>query len=192
MKKIVILIISIIALCVIAGGVLILTGVIHLPWKQEAETKPEPVLCVEYMNSFMLVDESGVVTGNSSEKPEGIPVVNGISFSEIVVGEQLKPAEEAEYAYARKVIETLKKNDLSADEVYISSELEATVYMGEIRILLGPDKQTDEKLRDLRDFYEDTEGLSGTLDMQEVSHNNLGYSLKPDKEQKKESDNNES
>ena len=183
MKKGIIILISAVALCVIAGGALILAGVIPIPLKRAEKEAEKPVLCVEYMGSFMLVDGSGTVTGSTQEKPEEIPEISGISFTKIVVGETLAASEEASYAYARKIVDALKKNDLPASKVYVSSDLEATVYTGEIRVLLGADKQTEEKLKELRDFYDDLKDLSGTLDMQELSHNNLGYSLKPDKKE---------
>jgi len=50
--------------------------------------------------------------------------------------------------------------------------------VGNIKILMGQDVSTEEKLHDLRDFYDDVKGLSGVLDMQELSKNNLGYSFK--------------
>ena len=192
MKKGIIIIISVVALCVIAGGVLILTGVIRIPLKQAKKETQKPVLCVEYMGAYMLVDENGTVIGSATEKPEDIPEISGISFSKIVVGETLVAAEEASYAYARTIVESLKRNDLFASKIYVSSDQKATVYIDSIRVLLGTDKQTEEKLKELRDFYDDLKGLSGTLDMQELSHNNLGYSLKPDKKDKKETKNNKS
>ena len=189
MKKGIIIIISAVALCVIAGGTLILTGVIRIPFQKAEKETQKPVLCVEYMGSYMLVDENGTVTGSSSEKPEDIPEISGISFSQIVVGETLTASEEAAYEYAWKIMDSLKRNDIPASKIYVSSDLQATVYTGKIRVLLGTDRQTEDKLKELRDFYDDLKDLSGTLDMQELSHNNLGYSLKPDKKNKKESQN---
>lgn len=186
MRKGIIIIISAVALCVIAGGVLILTGVIHIPFKTAEKEPQKPVLCVEYMGSYMLVDSNGTVTGSTPEKPEDIPEISGISFSQIVVGETLVASEEASYAYAWEIVDSLKRNDLPASKIYVSSDQQATVYTGKIRVLLGADKQTEDKLKELRDFYDDLKDLSGTLDMQELSHNNLGYSLKPDKKDKKD------
>ena len=45
--------------------------------------------------------------------------------------------------------------------MYISSDLQATMYINKVKILLGVDDKTDEKIRDLRDFYEDLKDLLG-------------------------------
>ena len=186
MKRRTIIIIAAAAVCVIAACVVLyLTGVIKLPFGDKAEKKQTStspaVFYVEYMNTFMLVDNGGTVIGSVQEMPEEIPEVNGISFSNIIVGEQLIPEEEAAYAYARKIIDALKKNELYMREIYISTDLKATLYVNNVRILLGEDNKTEDKIREMRDFYEDFKDLSGTLDLQELSVNNIGYTFKLDK-----------
>ena len=134
---------------------------------------------VEYMDTCMLIDKAGNVIGSTQEPPTDIPKINGISFSTIIIGEPLVASNEDAYAYAKKIVDSLNKNALFMNEVYVSSDLEATMYINSVRILLGSDNKTEDKIHDLRDFYEDVKDLSGTLDMQELSHNNSGYSLKP-------------
>ncbi len=180
MKKRTIIIISAAAVCVIALCALFLTGVLKFPFplKQKEETPKEAAFYVEYMNAYMLVDAEGYVIGSAAEQPTDIPEVRGLSFSSIVVGEQLEVQEKAAYEYAWKIVDSLKRNALPIREVYISSDLQATMYVNSVKILLGADNKTDEKLREMRDFFDDFKDLSGTLDMQEVSTNNLGYSFK--------------
>ena len=179
MKKGVIIGISAAAALVIAACVLFLTGVLEFPFQKKEPAQKTPYMYVEYMDSCMLIDKDGYVIGSSAEVPADIPKINGITFSTIIVGEQLVPANEDAYAYAKKIVDSLNKNALTMHEVYISSDLEATMYINNVRILLGIDNKTEDKLHDLRDFYDDVKDLSGTLDMLELSHNNSGYSLKP-------------
>ena len=179
MKRGTIIFIVAAAVCVIAACALILTGVIPFPWLKKETAQKQPILYVAYTDSCMLVDDQDVVIESTPEIPEGIPRVSGISFSSIIVGKKLVPVEEAAYQYARKIVEALSRNNLFANEVYISSDLRATIYVNNVKILLGTDDKTEEKLKELRDFYEDLKDLSGTLDMQELSQNNIGYSLKP-------------
>ena len=181
MKKRTIIIISAAALCVIAACVLYLTGVIRFPGREEESVPQKPVFYVEYINTCMLVDADGTVTGSAAEAPTDIPKLNGISFARIIVGQELIPTDPNTFEYGRKVIDALSRNGVFVDEVYISSDLQATMYIGKVKVLLGVDDKTDEKIRDLRDFYEDLKDLSGTLDMQQLSVNNKGYSLRPDK-----------
>ena len=177
MKKKLLIIIPVIAVLIIAACVLVLTGVIRLPHKQEvAPTKP--VAYLEYMNSYMLIDKDMKVTGSEQEVPEGLPKVTGLNFDQIIVGSTLEVTNKEAAKYAMKLVDCIHKNSMDIAEVYVSLDLSATMYVGNIKILMGQDVSTEEKMHDLRDFYEDVKVLNGVLDMQELSKNNLGYSFK--------------
>ena len=77
-----------------------------------------------------------------------------------------------------KLVDCIHKSSLEIAEVYVSADQTATMYVGDIKILMGVDESTEEKMHDLRDFFDDVKGLNGVLDMQELSKNNLGYSFK--------------
>lgn len=177
MKKKLLIIIPVIAVLVIAACVLVLTGVIRLPHKQEA-APTKPVAYLEYMNSYMLIDKDMKVTGSEQEVPEGLPKVTGLNFDQIIVGSTLEVTNKEAAKYAMKLVDCIHKNSMDIAEVYVSLDLSATMYVGNIKILMGQDVSTEEKMHDLRDFYEDVKVLNGVLDMQELSKNNLGYSFK--------------
>ena len=177
MKKKLVIIIPAIAVLVIAACVLVLTGVIRLPHKQEA-APTKPVAYLEYMNSYMLIDKDMKVTGSEQEVPEGLPKVTGLNFDQIIVGRTLEVTNKEAAKYAMKLVDCIQKNNMDIAEVYVSLDLSATMYVGNIKILMGQDVSTEEKMHDLRDFYEDVKVLNGVLDMQELSKNNLGYSFK--------------
>ena len=177
MKKKLLIIIPVIAVLVITAGVLMLTGVIRLPHKQEA-APTKPVAYLEYMNSYMLIDKDMKVTGSEQEVPEGLPKVTGLNFDQIIVGSTLEVTNKEAAKYAMKLVDCIHKNSMDIAEVYVSLDLSATMYVGNIKILMGQDVSTEEKMHDLRDFYEDVKVLNGVLDMQELSKNNLGYSFK--------------
>ena len=73
MKKKLVIIIAAIAVLVIAACVLVLTGVIRFPHKQQEEAPSQPVAYLEYMNSYMLIDRNMKVTGSEQEVPAGLP-----------------------------------------------------------------------------------------------------------------------
>lgn len=180
-KKVLIIIISAASLLIIAAGVLFLTGVLEFPfsWFKKEEPVKNPELYVEYLDTCMLVDADDIVLGTAEEIPEEVPKVSGIPFSKIVVGEKIETIEGGEaYAYAKKIIAALKKNALSMREIYISSDLQATLFVNNVRILLGTDNKTEEKLNEMRDFFDDFKDLSGTLDMIELSKDNVGFTFR--------------
>ena len=177
MKKKILIIIPIISVLVIAACILVLLGVIRLPQKHE-EAPASPVAYIEYMNSFMLIDKNMKVLGSEQEAPADLPKVTGLNFEKIIIGSTLEPTNKEASKYAMKLVDCIHKNSLDISEVYVSMDLSATMYVGNIKILMGQDVSTEEKIHDLRDFYDDVKELSGVLDMQELSKNNLGYSFK--------------
>ena len=179
MKRSTIIIIIIAAVCVIAVCLLFFLGVIPFPLGKKETVEQTPEMYVEYMGGYMLIDGEGYVIGSVLEMPEDIPEINGVSFSNIIVGEKLEPEDEAAFEYARKIVKNLNKNEVFMNKIYVSSDLTASMYINNVRVLLGEDNKTEDKIKEMSDFYDDFKDLSGTLDMQELSTNNLGYSLKP-------------
>ncbi len=182
MKKKNLVIISIAAVVVITASVLLLTGVIPMKSGNEELEKGKALCYVKYLDTYMLIDKNNVVTGSATECPENLPEISGVSFDHIIVGKKFEPKDEEAYKYALKLVDCLKKNSLNVSEVYVADDLKASVYVGNVKILMGSDVNTEEKINDLRDFYDDLVQLNGTLDMQELSKNNIGYSFRQNKE----------
>lgn len=182
MKKKILVIICIAAVALITVSILLLTGVIPLKSGNEELEKGKALCYVKYLDTYMLIDRNNVVTGSLTECPENLPEISGVSFDHIIVGRKFEPKDEEPYKYALKLVDCLKKNSLSVSEVYVADDMKATVYVGNVKILMGTDGHTEEKINDLRDFYDDLIQLDGTLDMQELSKNNIGYSFRQNKE----------
>ncbi|MCQ2529852.1 MAG: hypothetical protein MJ086_01160 [Lachnospiraceae bacterium] len=181
MKKKILIIVSAAAVCVIAFCILVLTGVIQFKSGNEELVKGKALCYVKYMDTYMLLDKNNVVTGSTTECPENLPEISGVSFDSIIVGKKFEPKDEAPYKYALKLVDCFKKNSLGVSEVYVADDMKATVYVAKVKILMGVDENTEEKINDLRDFYDDLIQLEGTLDMQELSKNNIGYSFRQNK-----------
>ncbi len=169
-----------IAAALIVFCILFLTGVIKINLndsKQITSTK-KPICYVKYMDSYMLISNDDFVISSSSEKPTNLSEIAGISYKSIVIGEKIVPIEKKEYKYALKIIDNFRKSSMSLDKVYISSDKTASIYVKKVKILFGKEENTEEKIRDLRDFYNNLKDLDGTLDMSVLSENNAGYTFK--------------
>lgn len=166
------------AVCVIAFCTLFLTGVIKFNSGEKSVDKSKAVAYIDYLDAHMLVDKDYYVYGSEVEVPENIPKITGVTFDKIVVGKPLVVNNESIANYAMKIVDSLKKNAISVPEVYISEDGNGTILVGNVQIVLGKDNKTEEKIHDLRDFFDEVKDLSGTLDMQELSKNNIGYSFR--------------
>lgn len=178
-KKVIIIIASVASILIIAS-ILFLCGVIKIDIRKEKGYSKEQAICfVRYMDSSMLVDADGIVVGNSMDSPADISEIKGISFNNIIAGSLISPKDVNQLDYAIKIADNLRKNSILVNSIYISPDLSATVYINKVKIIFGKDKDTEEKIRDLRDFFDELKSLSGTMDMTELSENNAGYTLKP-------------
>lgn len=133
----------------------------------------------EYMDSYMLINKNGVITGSSFEKPADIPMISGVDVSGVIVGEKVQADDTDELEYAVSVVVSMATHKITGvSEVYITTGGEAIIYVNKVKILLGKDEDTDKKIGDLKDFYASVVGLEGTLNMQEVSDDDTGYTFK--------------
>ena len=74
------------AVLVIAICVLIITGVIKINIGGSSGDDKPAAAYIEFMESFMIINEDGLVTGSSLQRPESIPKISGLSYDSIIVG----------------------------------------------------------------------------------------------------------
>ena len=133
---------------------------------------------VSYMGTNMYFDKDGVVVESSIEILEGVPPVTGLEFETIVLNEKLPVEDEEVFDVVLDTTQSLDKYDINVDKIYISDDTEVTLYMNEIEVLLGKNKDMNDKMRSLNDMLPNLQGLSGTLDIREYNENNTGYTFK--------------
>lgn len=207
MKKAV-TVISIICVVIIAAVVLVLTGVIDvkeiygkisgnktaqaesLSASDESaaaetdETEKNAVQTaaaawISYMDTCVLVDKNGVITGTTETAPENIMKLSGVDITRMVIGDPVEVSDPEAFEYGMLVANKLAAVGISdKGEVYISSDGSANLYIKNVKILLGKNENLLEKLEALRKFYNKVIDLDGTLDMQELDRNNMGYTFK--------------
>ena len=181
MKKLIITIISLLAAAAaVFFGALVLTGRISLDSAQEVQVDSTAVAYISYMDMYLEINGDGIIIRSSLAEPEDdIPEITGLTLGSVIVGEEVEATNASAFEYALAVVLEMKScYILEVDEVFVSSDEEITVYAREIKILLGEDENTSEKINDLKDFYYTVVEMEGTLDMQEVSESNIGYTFK--------------
>ncbi|MGI6072693.1 MAG: hypothetical protein ACOX75_06790 [Lachnospiraceae bacterium] len=182
MKKTV-TIISIICVIIIAAAVLFLTGTISVEarGKEENDSLP-PLAYVLYMDAFVEIDRDGVALSMSPIRPEGMAEISGISFGHIVVGKKPVADDEKKLEYALSVAAELKNVGIDEiGEIFATSGGTIIMYMDNVKIDLGENRKTAEKIEDLKSFTHELKGLSGTLNMREADTNDMGYTFKKSK-----------
>lgn len=131
---------------------------------------------VTYMGSNMYFDKDGTVVESSGKVLEGIPQITGLDFESIIINETLPVQNEDVFHLILDTTQLLKKYEIKADRIYITDSDMVNLYIENVKVELGDDKDLNDKMRSLRDLLPNLAGLSGTLDMKEYSES--GYTFK--------------
>lgn len=134
---------------------------------------------IEYMGHYMYFDKDGLVVESSDEIIDGIPLVSGLKYDYIILGENIPVENEEVFNMLLEVSQMLTKVDITVDKIYVAENLDVTLDIGNVKVSLGQD-DLNEKLSDLKDMYNNLEGYSGTLDMTELDTDGNGYTMKVD------------
>ena len=179
MKKAV-TVISIICVLIIAGVILVLTGVIDLTAENQKQTEEKAASSyIEYTESYILLSDDGTALQLVSERPEGIPQISGINVKQMLIGEVLKVTDEENFNFALSVVRDLNENEISGIyEIYVNRENEIVMYVESIKIILGRQEKSGERIKKLADLYDQLLVYKGTLDISELSETNQDITLK--------------
>ena len=120
---------------------------------------------VEYLGQYIYFTRDGVVTEASKEKLPGIPEVRGLALDRIVLYEPLDVDDDRVFERVLDVTQLLSKYNLHADKIYFDSIKNMTLFFGGVRVLLGGQEYTDEKIANLQFIIPRLEGKEGSIDM---------------------------
>lgn len=119
--------------------------------------------CFRYMGSYMYFDRDGIIVENSFEYLEGVPVVEGLEFDQVVLHEPLPVEDEDIFYNILSLTNLLKKDKINVDKMLYESDLDVVLYLGNVRVRLGQGSYLEEKIGVLSDMLDKLEGLSGVL-----------------------------
>ena len=135
---------------------------------------------VEYMSSRMYFDKDGIVVESSYDALEGIPQITGLEFGSIVLYQKLPVADPRVFENILNLTQMLSVSGIGADRINYSESREATLYIGDITVVLGTDTDMNGKIQELADMLPELEGMSGTLylDTYDKNNSNAAYTFK--------------
>lgn len=170
-------IIIILAIIVAAAGVLFLTGTFKFKQADNRSSNRTAMAYITSGNSIIVINSDGIVLKKSASLPSGVPEFTGLEVTSSDVDEEIECSDQGGLSYLMSIAGYLIQYDIPVTEINYSDEYEATVYSNNIKILLGRENKTGEKIRDLNDFYDQIKDLRGTLHMEAVNEN-IGYTFK--------------
>lgn len=138
---------------------------------------------VSYMSSYMYFDKDGIIVESANRKLPGIPWITGLKFGHIVLYQKLPVESQAIFEEILNLTQILSIFEMEVDKIQYNSFGEATLYMGDIEVILGGNESLNGKIAELNDMLPQLEGLSGTLHLETFDENNsgAGFQFKPRK-----------
>jgi len=126
---------------------------------------------IEFMDNYLYFDRDGYVVENSRVLTEGVPLVAGLDFGYVVLGEKLPVKKEEIFENIMDITKLLSKYELDADKIYFASESEVILFFDNIKVILGNAVNMEEKIMNLPTFLSGLAGNSGTLNLENYSKN---------------------
>lgn len=124
---------------------------------------------IKYMGSNMYFDKDGMIVESSPQILESLPQITGISFDSIVLNEKLKVEDDSIFDKILEYTQDFDKNELQVDRLHFDSELDATLYIGDVKVLLGDNGYLSEKIHELKQVVPYLEGRKGVLSLEEYT-----------------------
>jgi cell division protein FtsQ len=121
---------------------------------------------IDYMGCKMYFDKDGTVVESSSESYEGVPEIAGLNFKSIVLDSKLDVGDDKVFSQILELIQAFDKYSLDVSKIYFDSSYNITLYMGEVRVLLGSSSDYTEKLYILSQLYDKIPATKGVLNME--------------------------
>ena len=125
--------------------------------------------CVLIMGRYLYFDKDGIVVESSDSTIEGIPLITGLEFNEIVLYQKLKVQKSSLFDTILDVTRLVEQKEIPVHEISFDSNYEITLHVEEFQVLLGKKTTYDEAIHALRGILEKLSGRSGTIDMRRYS-----------------------
>ena len=135
----------------------------------------------------MYFDKDGIVVDSSPEPLEGIPEITGLKFGNIVLYRPLPVDDPKIFESILNLTQMLQNYNINCDRIDYTGIREATLYLGDIKVVLGSDSDMNGKIAELNSMLPKIrarmaeEGIQrGTLylDNYDENANGIAYSFK--------------
>ena len=120
---------------------------------------------VSYMSSRMYFDKDGIIVESANQRLPGIPEITGLHFGQIVLYRELPVENRRIFSMILNLTQTLSTFEIPVDVIRYDRDLNATLNIGSVSVLLGGANDMNGKLSELSNILPRIKDLDGTLDL---------------------------
>ena len=117
------------------------------------------------MSSNLYFDGDGTVVESTKKKIPGVPRITGLKFTKVSLYKPLPVENKTVFQDILNLSSALRQEKMECDHIDYSSTSEATLYIGNIKVLLGDSADMEQKLMSLKDILSALSGRKGILDL---------------------------
>ena len=128
--------------------------------------------CVEHMGAFMHFDRDGIVVESTEQPDEGVPVITGIPFSKVMIGQKMEIEDERMFKIILNLTQSIQQNGIKCDRIDFDIRQNVKLYVGGSEVLLGGGDVYDYKINALKKVLEAAGGVNYRYDMRNYSEEN--------------------
>lgn len=130
--------------------------VFHSPFDVEIIVYEKSIVgYVSYMSSCMYFDRDGIIVESSSEKLEGVPWITGLDFGQIVLYKPLPVEDPDIFQEILNLTQQLSLYGIPVDRIEYDSQGQAVLYIRQMEVTLGDNRDIDGKISTLHDILTD-------------------------------------
>ncbi len=120
----------------------------------------------EYMGKHVYFDSDGIAQESRNYLFPGVPIVTGVDFSELVLGEEI-PVDGNYFDTILSITKKISTYDLDISEIRFDGENDITLVSGKFNIYLGSTEALDGKMSKIKETLAavSKERKKGTIDM---------------------------
>ncbi len=137
---------------------------------------------IRYMGYNLYFDKDGIVVDSSKEVLDNIPEVTGIAYTNVVLHSKLNVENDKVFDILLELVQLCEKYNIAVDKVFFGNNYEVTLYVGNIKIMLGDSQTITEKIYEVSQMMSQMQGLSGTLHMENFTEDTSSIIFKKDNE----------
>ncbi len=128
-------------------------------------TEKKPVAYFD-KGGYVYIDQEGTVLEITDQTYDGVPIITGAAMEEPLLYQKLPAQSSAQLRTILSLTQLLTYQEVAADEIRFSDNMEITIFAGNIEIQLGQDEYLEEKIANLAKILPRLDGQSGTLHLE--------------------------
>lgn len=127
---------------------------------------------IPYLSEYIYIDSEGKIVSISSEKIEGVPLIEGLSFNSFKLGNILDTTNNHSLNIIIEITNVLSKYDITdkISSIDVTNSDSLRLYVGSIEVVIGDIEDCDQKIRIAMEAISKlVAGAKGTLDVSSLN-----------------------